>query len=320
MSVPLITILKVLVPLLVFLQIILCGPFVRFVLNRLFRKYVNISFKGPGLILPLLLFKARDIRVLAPGNPERDRVYFEADSLSLRIELFFLFIGRVRIKRLLLEKPMLDYINRQHSHLKNHLLPGRHRVEIKDMAIKHGQVYVYDETMTPELKFHLYEIELENCDLDVGTSIDLFFRTARGTARLGSGTIEIGTSRGHGFIKVWGMTWGEITSMGELPFMNGKLALEAFHSGGAAGREVHGNLGFIAASDDSHQKNLRIKELSQVIPFEFDINWNNYRLTFDLGLQKLLEGILHSARPGGITSGLLPGIKGLFEIFKKQEN
>ena len=132
--------------------------------------------------------------------------------------------------------------------------------------------------------------------------------------------IEIGSTSAASYIRIWGCTWGEITGMGDLPFMNSKLALETFHQGGAAGREVTGKVANIPASDNSHDLSLHMEDLSGQIPFEFVIDWNEFQLTMDLGVQKLIEKILKSAQITGLSSvGLLPGLRGLFELLKKPE-
>ena len=303
---------------LVVLQILCCGPILRLILNRLFRSYVVISFRGLGFIVPFLYFHARDLRILAPGSDKRDRIYFESKHIRLRLEPIFLLLGRLRIMHLRLDHPILDYTTRQESHEKNKILPGRHRVELKNAELQSGQVFIQDETMAQIYKIAILDIQLHNCDMDISTSADLFFRTRRGSAVIGSGKVEIGGTAGKGYIRVRGVSWGDILGMGDTRFLRGGVALEVEHQGGARGREVRGVVASLPASSVGDQF-VRIDELGTRIPFEFEIDWDDFILTFDLGLQRLIQYILNNGKATGISSGLLTGIRGVFELIRKQE-
>ena len=290
------------------LQILCYGPVLKRLLRRAFGKYVSIGFRGRGLLLPLLYFEARAFKILAPGGPHHDRNYFEARKIRFRIDPFFLLIGRLRMVRLVMEEPYLEYINRMESHKKNRYLPPRHRVEWKGASIRNGHVFVKDETMTPVYQIELTEIEVDNMDMDVGTSIDFLFRTERGEAKMASGSIELTGQPSRGTITLRNIYWKEIANLESIPFPSGRLQLNAYHTGGSSGRRVQGALG---------QHNADGTE--DAVNFAFDIDWNDYRLTLDLGLQKLIDEILRNAEASWIGSGIVLGGRGVFEILKKPQ-
>ena len=63
-----------------------------------------------------------------------------------------------------------------------------------------------------------------------------------------------------------------------------------------------------------------LSDIDTRITFDFEIDWEDYALTFDLGLLKLIARILESANAADVSSrGALPGLRAIFEILKKQE-
>ena len=320
MPAPFWSVLWSLLGLLLVLQVLGLRPILLWIVNRRFGDYVSVSFRGLGFFAPLLRFSARDLRVIASGTGKRDRIYVEAAAVSFWVDPVHLLFGRLRAVNLQLDRPLLQYVNRQQSHEKNRYVPGRNRVELKNARIRGGSVYVQDETLSPVYRIALTDINLEGGDMDVGTSIDVFFRSRRGTARIASGFLEIAGEHGRGTIRVWGSTWGELTGVGDLPLMRGRLALEAYHSGGSDGRRVEGILANIPASDEANYTHFHIHDVRTQMPFSFELDWNEYGLTFDLALLKLIQAVLTGARaPSMLRGGVLSGVRGLFEVFRKQE-
>lgn len=298
------------------LQYLLSARVLARLLTRRFGERFAISMRGPGFILPILGFSARRFRLMVHGSPQIDRVFFQADRISFLIDPLLLLFGRLRLVRLRIDNPYLEYVNRIDSFRKNRYLPRRHRVEIKSGRIRNGFVTVRDETRTPVYRMELREIELDGMDVDVGTPVDLLFRTRRGSARIGSeGLIEIGETRGGGFIRLRGVTWGEISSLPNLPFAGGRLALAAYHTGGSSGRKVQGQVG----PGDSTAGELASDQEGQAAVFEFDIDWNDYAISIDLGFQKLIGEILTHGRTGWLSSGFLIGGRSVFQMLKKPE-
>ncbi|MCB1318603.1 MAG: hypothetical protein KDK34_00035, partial [Leptospiraceae bacterium] len=180
----------------VLLQILLIGPVFQALIRATVGRFLSLGFRGPGFLMPFLHFRARRFRFMIHGRADTDRVFFSADRVRFRLDPFFLLLGKLRIVGLQLFNPYLEYFNRVESFEKNRYLPPRHRLELKNLSIHNGIVYVKDETMTPVYRLEIGRIELENCDMDVGTPVDLFFRAERGEASIGSGRIEIGNSSG----------------------------------------------------------------------------------------------------------------------------
>lgn len=302
------------------LQILCSGPVLNRILRRLLRRWFHLDWQGLGLFLPLLYFSAKRVRFMIQGRSDSDRVYFEARRIRCRIDPIFLLMGRIRLIGLRVDAPLLHYFNRLESYKKNYLLPGRHRLEIKNFSIRDGSILVLDETMTPNYRITLGEIQLDNADMDVGTPIDVLFRAEHGQARIDSGYLEIGRHGDEGTLKMWGVTWGEIAGLGaDVPFMSRQLALHATHTGGAHGRKAQGVIG-TAEAGTPVKEFFSMSDVDARLSFDFEINWDDYSLTFDLGLLRLIAKILDSASAQDISSrGALPGLRAMFEILKKQE-
>lgn len=294
--------------LLALIQITCTRSLIRWALLRLFN--LHVYYQGPGMILGLW-FQARNLKVIFAPDHATDRFYFEADRVHFAVSPLHLLFGRMLIIKPFLGKAFLEYINRIDSHKKNRLLPRRHRLELKDLDVQEGRVTVVDETLPGPYRLNISEIHLEAADMDIATPVDLFFRLDRGHALIGSGAIEAGRSRETGFIRIRGITYGEITSLERLPLMGYGFSLTAYHRGGADSREVEGRLRILDASGRAGE--------DQGIPYGFLIKWQDYNLTMDLGIQKLIENVLNSARPGLMERGLVLGSKGVFDLVKKPQ-
>ncbi|MEQ9365825.1 MAG: hypothetical protein RIF32_16400 [Leptospirales bacterium] len=306
------------------LQILFTGAALQALLRRIFYRHTSLGFHGIFFV-PLLYFRCGRFRLMFHGESTHDRVYFEAKQVSFRIDPFFLLLGRLRLVNLKLKDPYLEYINRMESRKKNRFLPARHRIELKRAQIANGRLFVRDETMTPVYRLEMTGIDLDNMDLDVGTPIDFLFRTERGEADFASGRIEIGQTRGVGFIRLRDVAWTEIASLENLPF-TGRLALSVTHTGGSRSRNVQGQISATAAPGAAGtagpQTNVSVKDPHKSlnnVSFQFDIDWNDYGVTLDLGLQRLIGKILDNADAGWLGQGIVLGGRGVFEILKKPE-
>ena len=304
---------------LIVLQILCLGPVLNRIARRVLRRWFHLDFGGLGLFLPFLYFSATRVRFMIQGNADSDRVYFEARRIRCRIDPVFLLLGRIRLVSLRVDAPLLHYFNRLESYKKNYLLPKRHRIEIKNLSMKDGSILVLDETMTPAYRLTLREIQVDNADMDVGTPIDVLFRAEYARARIDSGHLELNRHGDEGTIKLWGVTWGEIAGLGDVPFMSRQLALHATHTGGTHGRLAEGMIG-TAEAGTPVKEFFSMSDIAARLSFTFEINWDDYALTFDLGLLRLIAGILDSANPEDVSSlGALPGLRAVFEVLKKQE-
>ncbi len=258
-----------------------------------------------------LWFQARNLKVVFAPDHSTDRFYLESDRAHFAISPLHLLFGRVLLIKTFLGKAYFEYVNRIDSHKKNQFLPRRHRFELKDLDVQDGTVVVVDETLPGPYRLTISEIHLEGADMDVSTPVDLFFRMQRGRALIGSGSIEAGKSRETGFIKIRGITYGEITSMERVPLMGYGFSLTAYHRGGSDSREVEGRLRILDSTGKGSE--------DQGIPYGFLIKWEDYNLTMDLGIQKLIENVLKSARPGLMERGLILGSRGVFDLVKKPQ-
>ncbi len=133
-------------------------------------------------------------------------------------------------------------------------------------------------------------------------------------------------TRGGGFIRLRDVAWTEIASLERLPF-TGRLALSVTHTGGSRGRSVQGQLSATAApgsnagsaSGDADRHAIDPHKSLNNVDFRFDIDWNEYGVTLDLGLQRLIGKILDNADAGWLGQGIVIGGRGVFEMLKKPE-
>lgn len=291
---------------LLFIQVLLL-LMLKPILNRIAPELFTIHFSGPGWIFPLFFFRAKKLSLMLPGGPDRDRVYLHADSVSFWVSPLELLKGRFVLVHLRLIHPFLEYFNRQDSHEKNRLLPTPGRFLIRGGRILNGRIKVTDETRTPRYELSLSKIHVRNGSVDVGIPAQLLFTLGQGTARLGDGHLEVRSGERSGWLVLNG-TLGDITSMQGMPFFGSKFTLELAHKwdGSAERSLVEGQ---ISASEKDRNP----------VPFEFEVNWSDYRLTLDLGLQRLIEQVINNTRPTGINikSGVLMGSRQFFELIKK---
>lgn len=256
--------------------------------------------------------------MLYADNPDYDRIFLEIKNINFFIDPILLIFGKVRIIKLFMNTPYLEYYNRVDSYKKNKFLPKRHKVEIKNANIFNGRIYVRDETMKPIYRLELKYIHLDNMDMDLGTPVDLLFRTKRGEAHIASGRIEIGQSNNNeGYIRLWGLTWSELTSLENIPLMGQRLALTAHHNGGSNSRQINGQIGY---SNTPSTSVLQTQDEGFTnVNFEFDAQWDDYKVTIDLGIQKLIGNILQNAQTNWLNSGFLMGGLGVFNMIKKSD-
>jgi hypothetical protein len=277
-------------------------------LNRIAPDAFSIQFRGPGWIFPLLYFRARDFQLMIRGSETRDRIFLSCDLVQFWISPIGLLQGKLVIWRLRLIAPFLEYVNRQQSYEKNKLLPAPGRFLVKRGRIRNGRIFVRDETRSPRYQMELDRIDVKNGSLDVGVPISLFFQIQRGRARLGDGLLEVRTRDGSGWLALEG-TLGDVTSMQGLPFFGRRFHLELAHTkNGTPGRVlVEGQI-----SGSQTDKN--------PAPFDFTVDYKDYRMTLDLGIQKLIENVIHTARPSGITlkSGVILSSRRFFGLIKKE--
>jgi len=276
-------------------------------LNRLAPDKFHLDFKGPGWLFPLFFFRARSLSLMIRGGEDRDRVYLRADSVSFWVSPLDLLRGRLVLVHLRLIHPFLEYVNRQDSYEKNRLLPSPGRFLIRGGRILNGHIKVSDETRAPRYEIELSKIHVRNGTLDVGVPAQIFFTIEQGKARLGDGHLEVRSGAKSGWLVLEG-TLGDITSMQGLPFFGSRFYLELAHKW-----DMETGKSFVEGQISGSERD------RNPVPFDFEVNWSDYKLTMDLGIQRLIENVIHNTRPRGISikSGVIMGGRGFFELIKK---
>lgn len=271
---------------------------------------IQIRMKGPGFISPFF-FSARDISIVWRGKGT-DHLLLRSAAVRFRISFLQLFLFRICFRSFFLSRPYLEYDNHVDSFKKTKHLPPRKRVIIDSLNIEEGEVALVDYTLPGPYRIRLRHINLDGGRVDLATSADLLFQIRSGSAELGRGMILAHHNGKIGTLSLKNVDWNSIIGMEHLPFLPGtafSLLLE-HHLLSDSRVQVHGTLHLLG------QRNENEPEASGV-PFSFQIRWEEYRMTMDLGIQKLIEQIFTYARPGLVEAGLLFVGKEIFNRFKK---
>lgn len=275
------------------------------------RKYsLFLDFKGFGFH-PYFYFSARDFRILYASRPDTDRVFFSAEKIHFWVNPFPLLIGRIYIHRMYLENGLLEYVNRMDSYKKASILPARKKVQFLNSRIIRGRVLVRDETMGG-YQLQIKDIDLKKAAIDAGCSIDIFFRTGQGQAKLGSAGIQVSRHGRTGSVKTDKIRIAELAGF-NVPLFWDRISLNLEYIEKPGVTRVKGLMNIHIFTEEDHE------EVKEGIPCDFILDWDDYQMTFDLGFQKLIETVLHNTRPTLIQRGLIYGGKQVFEILKKPD-
>ncbi len=304
-----------------FLQFLLSAFFLSRILTYFFRSRISLSFKGLGFFFPILYFSARDFSFLFHGNSQdllkKDRFYFHSEKVCFWINPIFLLLGCLRISGLYLEKPLLYYFNRQFSHEKKHILPKPKRLQFSRICIHRGKLFVEDETSWPLYQVSLSRIEVRNMTVDIAIPAFMFFQIQRATAQLAGGVLRIKKSGKEGIIQLQNIRWKEIANFKKFPFGLEYLLLLAHFQ--EKGKEFLIDGLTSGAGKKNINQNSSLEQMSNKIAFSFKTKSEEYQTTLDLGIQKLIENILHSTQTNWFSKGLAWGGQRIFDLFKRKE-
>lgn len=267
--------------------------------------------KGLGFLTPFY-FNAANLRIEWQTETS-DKVLIRCWRAKFRVSLLNLLRFRIKLRYLILDELYLEYVNRVDSFKKTKYLPKRGRFQISGLSISQGELYVVDHTLPGPYRLRLKNISIENGHVDVATSVDLLLQIQNGTADLGRGQIITSNRHKSGNLQLRNVEWNSVIGMEHIPFLPGTafslilqyqvLSKDIFH--------IDGSLHLLGGDT---------KQVESGIPFEFFIDWDEYQLTMDLGIQKLIEQILTHSKAGILETGLLYVGKGIFDRFKKIAN
>ncbi|MBW7858549.1 MAG: hypothetical protein H3C43_09740 [Leptonema sp. (in: Bacteria)] len=269
---------------------------------------LQIRMKGLGFLTPFY-FKASNLRIEWQSETS-DRVLIRCWKAKFRISLSNLLLFRIKFRYLVLDELYLEYINRIDSFKKIRFLPKRGRFQIEGLAISQGELYVVDHTLPGPYRLRLKNISIEEGRFDLATSVDLLLQIQAGSADLGRGQIITSSDGKTGNLQLRSVDWNSVIGMEHIPFLPGTAFSLLVHYQAVSNDIIHvdGTLHLIGSDSPQTESG---------IPFEFFINWDEYRLTMDLGIQKLVEQILSHSKAGILETGLLYVGKGIFDRFKK---
>lgn len=279
---------------------------------RLFEKFgLFISFKGKGFIHPFL-FQAQELRVKFQYRNDIDNFNFECNKIYFKIKILPLLLGKVQIKDVYLYKPFLFYENKFNSFLKIKLLPDQKRVCLKNLNIIDGDVFVIDHLLPGPYKLKISNINIKNAKMDLGTPINLLFFIEAGEAKIEQGIIIAKTNFQKGVKPEGSLTLKKIkwtSAMGiHIPLIGTTFDLNVSY--------IHLNeqetfiKGYLFLTGNQEERD-------NGIPFQFTINWKDFKLPMDLSLQKLIENIFSTVETSLIERGIFYLGKEVFDRVKK---
>jgi hypothetical protein len=284
-----------------------------------FKKYVlklfrigglYIYFEGKGFIHPFY-FKANNLHVKFQYKKGIDSFELDCARIHFKIKILPLIWGKVIIYDLHLFHPYLFYENKLNSFLKIHLLPNPKRVNLKNFHIHKGEVYVIDYLLPGPYKLRLTNINLKNAQMDLGTPINLLFFIESGQANIEKGTITAKTDyknpKPNGSLILKDIKWTSVMGI-QIPFLGTKFDLNVYYTHQTQNHTLI--KGYLHLMGNSTQDDVGI-------PFQFTINWKEYKLPMDLALQKLIENIFNTLQPTLIEKGILFIGKEVFDRVKK---
>jgi len=181
--------------------------------------------------------------------------------------------------------------------------------------MKQGEVYVIDHTLPGPYRIRLRNIDVEGGVVDLATSANLLLQIRHGRADLGHGMILAHRKGKVGTLLLKNVDWNSVIGIEHLPFLPGTaFSLFVKHRRLSNSKVlVEGSLHLLGSKPGLEAAT------NSGIPFTFTINWNDYRMTMDLGIQKLVDQILIYAKPGLIEAGILYFGRGIFDRFKKND-
>lgn len=271
----------------------------------------NISFSGIGFISPLY-FLANNFYI--QFNYKNDFDYFELSCKKIRLFInpISLLKKKLIIEKLLMELPYLYYENKYNSYRKIDLLPKFNRVIIKNFKIINGKILTIDYMLPGPYQLYLNEINCIINQFDLAVPISLLFFIQKGVARLEQGTLEIQMNydslKPTGSIILKNIKWTSIVGI-SVPFIGTSFDLFVYFT--------HQNQEEVLVKGYLHPLGVGENSKEEGMPFQFFINWSDYRLPIDLGLQKLIEKIFENINPSLLEKGIVYIGKEFFDRIKK---
>ncbi|PJZ71415.1 hypothetical protein CH373_02640 [Leptospira perolatii] len=296
-------------------QFLLSGPFLQLIVNIFGFRIFKFKWLSPGVLLPGLWVWARTFLVHFPGELGTDIVHAKGSFLNFRISFSRLLKGKLVLKGVNVRSFHMDYTNRIDSRKKTAYLPKRGRMQVRFEKVGHTSIDIEDRTLTPTFTIQIRDIRIENSVLDIGSPLEILFRSKIGTCRLGrEGLLRVGLLRSgdRGYLSLSGITWGELAGLEIIPIplfkKNVHLSLEFRHLD-ENHTDFEGTLVHTSTGE---------AEVSESYPFRFGVDWRDYNLTFDIALRKLImELFLHTKLESLMARTLQSIAKGIRLFLKK---
>jgi hypothetical protein len=207
---------------------------------------------------------------------------------------------------LYVSKSEIFYLNKISSKDKIDLLPPVGKIKIRNAYLRKINFNIEDRAVFPTFKIRIDDINLTRANFDFAQSLEVLFKSRRGSCKIGLGKIITERRGKNGVLRIKGLTLGEIISLDYVPIMpfNEKIYMIAEFVNEKGITKISGNVGRLMHQEDA-EKTLDHNELKQKIAFGFQVKWEEYRLPFDLGLRKLLNTLVSGTIIGGVVDKTL---------------
>ncbi|EQA35688.1 hypothetical protein LEP1GSC047_0981 [Leptospira inadai serovar Lyme str. 10] len=298
------------------IQVLLSGPVLQLIVNIISFRLFKFGWLTPGIIMPGLWVWARSFTIYFPGELGTDIVHAKGSFLKFRISIAKILKGKLIFLGVNIRSFHMDYTNRVDSRKKTPYLPGRGRIQIKFEKVTHSSIDIEDRTLTPIFNIQIRDIKIENGLLDVGSPLEILFRSKMGSCRLGrEGMLRIGTLRNgdRGYLNLSGITWGELAGLEIIPLPLFKkqvhLSVEFRHID-ENHTDFEGTLVHSSVSPEEH---------SESYPFRFGIDWKEFNLPFDIALRKLIMELFLQTKLESLMARTLQTIAKGIRLFLGKE-
>lgn len=284
---------------------------------KFLKKYgFEIQFSGIGFFIPFYFF-AKNVYIKFNYKEEYDYFELSCKKVQFVINPIYLFKKQLILEFLSMEYPNLYYENKYNSYKKINLLPKMNQIIIKNFSIKQGNISTIDYMLPGPYQFYLTDINCLIRKIDVSIPVSLLFFVENGSAKIDSGDLKIQHSKTRfkpsGSIVLKNIKWTKILGL-SLPFVGTAFDLFVYFTHESDEEVIVSGYLHVLGTKEEQKEHIQ----KEGIPFIFHINWEEFRLPIDLGLQKLIEKIFETINPSLLGKSFIYIGKEVFDRIKKQ--
>ncbi|HMV44340.1 MAG TPA: hypothetical protein PK079_09670 [Leptospiraceae bacterium] len=237
------------------------------------------------------------MEIKTSGVNKTDVVKIKVDRIFFFLNPFSLFAGRLSIYQFRIKNLDVKYINHIPSIEKIKYMPREGKAIIHSGYITNGNIEIEDMSVFPIYKTDIRNIEIADALIDLGNPFQLIFNSEYAYCKIDKGDVISTCKNGTGQLQVKGVTWGKLINLDILPigFLQNKIDLNLNFTHTESITRFNGTLGQINRKPQKQNQSDR----KQKLEYEFQADWKEYRLPFDLALKKMVYQLLIGMNYGG---------------------